>query len=406
MIGNTKVLYEYYKEGIYPFELIHRILTLNRKNQSGEARIVALQYPGDTNVLVTYDYKRESVPALRARMLFSPQRPPESLHLGLFRENFGQKLVMSKKELVFDLDITDFERYCSCRGIKRLCPICWIQMQGASLILEHILQYTMGYRKENRMWIFSGGKGLHCFINAEMAMKLGDDERKQLYKRFFIGQSDDIRLAAFVTTLSTKYPEFLKQVRHFFITHMIKGVDIFALAPFRMREDSPIEESFESFCLRHLRTHHGPLAQLVKGTWEGLTPKSVTTEDGEALKRQRVEHNISSKKWRALQQLEELRQDTTGYAPSDFLAMRLIYPMIDEGPLKIGHQIKLPFSVHHKSKNVALPLTHETIMKMDIRLDVLPVSVLCESKRNKKPLPDSFTTGLEIANQWVEEYPV
>lgn len=404
---NTPTIYEYYKENLYPFELIHRLMTMNRKKQSGEARILALQYPGDTNVWVSYDYKRETVGALRSRMLISPQKPPESLHLGLFRENYGERIVMGKKELVFDLDITDYERYCSCRGVKKLCPICWIQMQGSSLILEHILQHTLGYKAENRMWVFSGGKGLHCFVNDAMAMKLGDDERKQLHKRLFIGQGDDSRLSAFINTACAKHPDFVKRVEDFFITHMIKGVNIFALSSFLLRDDSPIEESFELSCLRYLRAHHPTLAQLVKGAWDGITPgKNDDDDNSSPVKRQCSEHNISVRKWRAFQQLGVIRQDLSTCRPDLFIIFRLFFPMIDAGPLKIGHQIKAPFSVHWRSQNIALPLSHEHIMAMNILVDVLTVKELCQLKKAKKPLATSFLVGLELQEKYLNTYPV
>lgn len=385
-------------------------MTFNGKNQSGEARTIALQYTGNDNVYTSYDYKRDTVQSFRTRILSLPQRVPESVHLGLFRQNHGSKIVQGRKELVFDLDITDFSRYCLCGHIKKLCPVCWVQMQGASLILEHLLEHTLGYRQANRLWIFSGNKGLHCFINALSAMVLCDKEREQLYKRLFIGTDDDTRLASFVNTCCTKYPEFVKCIEHFFITHMIREQDIFSLPRFLIREDPPIEESFEIFCIRHLRIHHGPLAQIVRGTWEGISgciKKECNDDDPLSKKPRLIEHNISVRKWRALQQLEELRRDTTSYKPSVFIMFRLLYPMIDAGPLKIGHQIKLPFSVHHSTKNIALPLTHESIMKMDIKKDILPLHLLCQAVlTQKKSIPTCFSVGKELLEQWINAYPL
>jgi len=402
-MNHPALLQEYYRESLYPFALIHRLMTLNRKNQSGEARTVALQYPGDENVFVTYDYRRETSQAFQNRLVHAGQRPPESVHLGLFREHFGHKLVKGVKELVFDLDITDFKRYCSCGTSKQLCSVCWPQMQGASLILEHLLQHTLGYKKENRLWIFSGGKGVHCFINARLAMCLGDKEREQLHRRLFIAEGDDSRMAAFVNLVCAKYPEFVKEVEHFFMTHLLKGANLFALPAFQVREDEPdLVESFELACLRHLRIHHGPLAQLVKGSWSSID-SSFKKVDEDCLKRRCVEHNISVKKWKALQELEQLRQEAA-YRPSLFLMFRLLYPMIDKGPFKIGHQIKLPFSVHHRTKNIALPLSHESLMQMNLSGDALSVQKLCQLKRTRQPLPANYIKGLELLEQWIEVY--
>jgi len=399
-MNNATALFDYYSKDLYPFALIHRLMTMNKRNQSGEARTVAIQWPGDPNVFTMYDYRRETAHALRNKMTASYHKVPESVHLGLFRENFGSKLVQSKKELVFDLDITDFTRYCACLQSKQLCSVCWIQMQGASLILDHILHHSLGYKPENRLWIFSGGKGLHCFVNASNALCLGDKERDQLHKRFFIGCDDDQRLGNFVSMMCAKYPDFVKRVELFFITHMIKEANIFAL--------NYAEESFEAFCLRHLRTRHGPLEKLVKGIWSNYSSDRNNNNEDDSLpvKKQRTTSNISVKKWRALQELETLNESSSPYKPSLFIIFRLFYPMIDDGPLKIAHQIKLPFSVHSRTRNISLPLTQSAIMEMNLSRDTLALNDLWKASRQNQPLPACFNTGKELLEKWIEAYPL
>jgi DNA primase catalytic subunit len=398
----------YYQKNLFPYALIHRMLTLNTKSESGDARIIAVQAYGDEGVFVLYDYKRATVKDFRSRILTSLSgRVPQSFHMGLFRKNYGNKIVQSTKELVFDLDITDFNRYCACGKQKKLCSVCWVQMQLASLILDHRLKHELGYKDENRLWVFSGSKGVHCFINARNAMSLNDKEREQLYKRLYIGYGDDTRLTSFLVTLCAKSPEFVERVEHFFLTHMLKEQDIFTLPAFVIREDddSPLMESFEILCLRHLRIHHRGLAPIVKSTWDKLNLTSNMEDGSSPCKKHRLESNISVRKWRALKQLEELRSDKSGCAPSVFLMFVVVMPMIDKGPMGVAHQIKLPFSVHHRTKNLSLPMTQQSLMSMQLPRDTVSLETLIRCEKEKQPLPIAFNTGLKVLEEWLNAYP-
>jgi len=393
-------LYDYYNKGLYPFDLIYRMLVRNKKEQSAHARLFGVQYQTDSNVYQMYEYPRSTCHELKQEMLASSTKPPESLHMAHFKEGEGMgKFMRAQKELVFDMDITDFTRYCVCNNVKRLCPICWCQIQGASLILQHLLEEVMGYERKHCLWVFSGNKGVHCFVNQPSAMKLGDKEREQLHKRFNIVMGDDARLIEFIASINRTSPSF-------FLDHVLKGYDLFDLAPFEKQPG--VEESFELSCLRHLNKRHPGLYSHVKGAWDMMTqsPSSST-------KKARLEtghsgggENISMRKWKTLQQLERLcKSPGVTYYPSVFLALRLMYPVIDPAPLKMSHQIKLPFSVHSISHNVALPVTQEGIMKMDILKDVLPLDQLCRQFRNNNT-PRAFEEATRLLETWLEKYEV
>lgn len=387
------MLSEYYDKGLYPFELIFRMMTCNKKSQSAESRIIAVQFQANTNVFVMHDYPRETVHALKRKMLVGSSRPPQSMHMAHFKE--GKHFLRAQKELVFDMDITDFYRFCECRGVKRLCPICWFHIQGASLLLQYLLEEVMGYERAHCLWVFSGGKGVHCFVNESRAMNLNDKERSQLHKRLSIVMGDDTRLIEFITTLVKNAPHYVDSLDQFFLDVLGKR-DLFALPLVE-------EDSFELFCLRHLRTRHTTLYYQVKDAWtkEEVSPSpkkarlaSIGCGGGG--------ENISVRKWKILQQLETLYQST--YRPSLFLAVSLMYPRIDAGPFNMVHQIKLPFSVHAMTHNIALPLTQEMIMRMDIKRDVLTLEDLCGYFKSHKTVPQSFSEPIQLLETWIEMY--
>lgn len=407
-MNHATMLAEYYNKDLYPFELIFRMMTCNKESQSAESRVIAVQFQSDSNVFVMHDYPRVTYQALKRKMLVGSSRPPQSMHMAHFKEgsNNNNKFIHAQKELIFDMDITDFHRFCECRAVKRLCPICWCQMQGASLILQYLLEQILGYGRDHCLWVFSGGKGLHCFVNEPSAMKLGDKEREQLHKRLCIVAGDDARLIAFVTTLSKSAPEFVAHLQSFFLDHVLKEQDLFSLPVLTADEQHPTEDSFELACLHHLRIHHPALYHHIKGAWDTMASSPVT-------KKARLEmdgksgggETLSMRKWKVLLQLESLcKTPGTSYKPSLFCIVRFMYPMIDKGPLMLSHQIKLPFSVHSLTHNVALPLTQEAIMRMDIKKDLLSVEQLCRHFKTNKSVPHSFAEGVRLLGDWLPMY--
>ncbi len=71
-------------------------------------------------------------------------------------------------ELVFDLDINEYDlvRVCGCKG-REYCQQCWGLIQEAAEIMDETLKEDFGYEK--RIWVFTGGRGLHCWIRDEKA---------------------------------------------------------------------------------------------------------------------------------------------------------------------------------------------------------------------------------------------
>lgn len=384
-------LSKYYRDGLFPLELIYRMMTMDKPNESAEARIIAVQFQSDSGVWVMADYRRDSCEALKKKILFSSSKLPESLHMACFKS--GNKLIRAQKELVFDLDITDFVRFCPCQGFKRLCPICWPIIQGASVILQHLLENSLGYERRHLLWVFSGCKGIHCLINKSLAMSLNEDQRKKLYKRLSIPIGDDGHLVNFIRSVTQTNPEILTQLEELFTERLLREHDLFTLS------SNGESDSFDVFCLKYLRLRHISLYYLVKSAWDEIS-LSPSPSKKLRLETTGVSSNISLRKWRILQTLEN---NTNACKPSVFIMVRLLYPMIDEGPLKLNHQCKLPFSVHSQTHNVSLPLKQSDIMQMNIQTDTLHINDLCRCSKTVPP-PPVYTAGIRELERWIEAY--
>eukprot|EP01080_Neovahlkampfia_damariscottae_P004669 gene4669-8241_t len=89
------------------------------------------------------------------------------------------KFKPESKEYVIDIDISDYDnvRFCGCSEAK-VCPKCWNLMTCGSKILDELLENVFGC--ENRLWVFSGRRGIHCWVSDSDIKTLKNNERASM----------------------------------------------------------------------------------------------------------------------------------------------------------------------------------------------------------------------------------
>jgi len=107
------------------------------------------------------------------------RRVPVKLDIGAvnsmcvrYRTMAGYKPVL--RELVFDIDVSDYDRQC-CANPKTACARCWRYAACAVEVLDHLLRARLGFRK--LLWVFSGRRGVHCWVMDRKAAPLGRNSR-------------------------------------------------------------------------------------------------------------------------------------------------------------------------------------------------------------------------------------
>ena len=82
------------------------------------------------------------------------------------------------RELVFDIDMTDYDPIRTCCSGADICKRCWAFISAAVQVIHAAIKTQFGY--EHLLWVYSGRRGIHLWISDKEAMALTDDQRKAI----------------------------------------------------------------------------------------------------------------------------------------------------------------------------------------------------------------------------------
>uniref|UniRef100_A0A7E4WC83 DNA primase n=1 Tax=Panagrellus redivivus TaxID=6233 RepID=A0A7E4WC83_PANRE len=256
-----------------------------------------------------------------------------------------------ERELVFDIDLTDYDEIRNCCSGASVCQKCWRWMAIAVRCLDKLLEDHFGF--QHRMWVFSGRRGIHCWVADAEARALDNQGRSAV--------AEYLSLIAGTKKVNLKTPTIHPML-----------VDAY-------------EAVMTSEDITPLVLEQGWLDE--EESWM----KVLEGVEDRAFRDQLISqfHDLASAdlRWKLLKrQFDEterksLASSRSGNLPkpppanSKYFLMAFIlqnaYPRLDVNvSTGTNHLLKSPFCVHPKTGNVAVPLKANEVG--NVKLDQLP----------------------------------
>ena len=252
------------------------------------------------------------------------------------------KLVMKPlgKELVFDIDLTDYDDIRTCCKGTDICQKCWKFIQIAAKVIESALREDFGF--EHLVWVFSGRRGAHCWVSDKRARVLDEGSRKAIIE--YLALLGSLTQKGGTTLLNLKKPFHPHVERSFnilkqeFVSLVLEEQDPWLTDSGSQSENWLQVEELLSFIGD--RTLQDELRQ----KWRSQGSVSTSVSKWEDI-------NVMSKK--VLKNQNQMNQLNDAKKDIIFFYM---YPRLDiEVTKQVIHLLKSPFCIHPGTGNICVP---------------------------------------------------
>ncbi|XP_076251404.1 DNA primase small subunit isoform X2 [Rhynchophorus ferrugineus] len=252
-------------------------------------------------------------------------------------KNMLTALIPVFKEVVFDIDMTDYDEIRTCCSGADVCNKCWKFMAIASKIIDATLREDFGFK--HILWVFSGRRGIHAWVCDESARTLDDNVRSAIVEYMYVikgglGTSKKVNL---VGNVHHSLKRALSIIDKYFIQSILKDQDILGtqerLDCFLNMVDEEVREIFRGN-MRKLETSEQRWHSFEK-TFADLQSKGQLSRGGRNM-------------------IEEMK-------------LYYAYPRLDVNVSKaLNHLLKAPFCVHPKTGKICIPFNVKNVDNFDL----------------------------------------
>lgn len=235
-----------------------------------------------------------------------------------------------ERELVFDIDLTDYDDVRTCCGGAKICAKCWRYMTVAVKIMDTSLREDFGFK--NLLWVYSGRRGVHCWVCDEEARKLTTAARGAVSEYLQVVSGGEHKTKKVVLRGDRVHPSIERAV------NIIKG-------------------DFEKLCLidqdilgsKEVWTKVTALIpdDDLKAEVEGKMAKEKNSVDRWNVLRSTCLSYVRSRDWKKRKTSENILSE---------IMLQFAYPRLDIAVSKgLNHLLKAPFCIHPKTGRVCVP---------------------------------------------------
>ncbi|KAI4187115.1 MAG: hypothetical protein L6R41_003021 [Letrouitia leprolyta] len=285
------------------------------------------------------------------------------------------------KELVFDIDLTDYDEVRTCCDKANICHKCWSFITMAIKVVDVALRDDFGF--EHIMWVYSGRRGAHAWISDKRARNMDDQKRKAItgYLEVVKGGAQSGKKVNVKRPLHPHLARSLDILKEHFQGDILENQDPWAKPEKAERLLQLLPDKALNDALRK--------------KWDAAPGRSSVSKwaDIDSLAKAGASKNLDGKA------LLEAKQD---------IVLEYTYPRLDaEVSKKQIHLLKSPFVVHPGTGRVCVPIDTRRVEKFD-PLGVPTVTDLLgeidawdqenkkqESEQDSKKLQDFEKTSLK-----------
>ncbi|KDE08325.1 DNA primase small subunit [Microbotryum lychnidis-dioicae p1A1 Lamole] len=238
----------------------------------------------------------------------------------------------TSRELVFDIDMTDYDNVRTCCKDKAMCKRCWRFIAMAVKVLDKTLRTDFGF--QHLLWVYSGRRGIHCWISDAAAVNMNDEQRRAIvnYLEVIKGKKLELR-----RPLHPSMQRSLDLLKPYFARVVLQDQNCFA-------QPEQWEAALATLPDKDYATK---LSQRFPAESENVSAKTSTERWGALRIAPPSKTHIAEAKY--LDAVEDL-------------ILQYTYPRIDtEVSKKLNHLLKAPFCVHPETGRVCVPLLAEQV---------------------------------------------
>lgn len=356
-IFKKETIKDYYRN-YFPIDLLIKWLSRNNYNNYLINREFSFLLPND-HVIRYLSYKSKE--DFKNDLL---KKSPKRIDIGAIYNKepkiYGANKDVSlnfypiKKELVFDIDITDYDDIRTCCQNEEICNKCWKFLVISAKILKFILEENFGYKYY--FFVFSGRRGIHCWVNDVKAFKLNEKKRIDLsgYLKFpFINQKNNTsQKRIFIDPVFPLYLDIISLIKNDFF-EILKEQKLFSKKENQETFIEIIKMYFKRIDLENIQN-------ILKEDDD-----DEEDENNSILKFNQVKKYLEDTE-RLFGDTSSMRITYTDCSINEFI-LNIVYPKFDlQVNQSVTHLLKCPFSIHPQTGFISLPLSIELMKNYSV----------------------------------------
>ncbi|KAJ9231497.1 putative DNA primase subunit Pri1 [Paecilomyces variotii] len=251
----------------------------------------------------------------------------------------GGQMKPLSKELVFDIDLTDYDDIRTCCTKANICGKCWAFVTMSIKVVDAALREDFGF--EHIMWVYSGRRGAHAWVCDPRARNLPDDRRRAIagYLELVRGGSQSGKRVNLKRPLHPHIARSLEILKPYFAQTTLVDQDTFVSS----------EQADRLLALLPDKT----LNDALRKKWDSAPDRPSTSKwaDIDALAKTGKSSTLNPAA------LRDAKQD---------IVLEYTYPRLDaEVSKKMIHLLKSPFVIHPGTGRVCVPIDGRKVDEFD-----------------------------------------